>query len=102
MDLIKKGDLIKVLPGCRLPTDGRVVGGDSYVDESMITGEGDRIGQASHSILSCSLVDCRLYRGKSVDHRLAVALVFLAFLPHFPLTFPSPLASQANQAPSDT
>ncbi len=33
------GDLIRVRPGERIPTDGEVVEGESYVDESMLTGE---------------------------------------------------------------
>ena len=33
------GDTIHVRPGERLPVDGIVVAGDSYVDESMVTGE---------------------------------------------------------------
>ena len=36
---IKKGDLLLVKPGERIPTDSVVVGGTSSVDESMITGE---------------------------------------------------------------
>jgi high-affinity K+ transport system ATPase subunit B len=30
---------LQVLPGGKMPTDGVVVQGDGYVDESMITGE---------------------------------------------------------------
>ncbi|RMD39620.1 hypothetical protein DV735_g5508, partial [Chaetothyriales sp. CBS 134920] len=37
--LLQYGDLFKVLPHCRIPTDGVVVEGISDVDESMLTGE---------------------------------------------------------------
>ncbi|MCR4264762.1 heavy metal translocating P-type ATPase [Nitratireductor sp. ZSWI3] len=33
------GDIVEVRPGERIPVDGEVIEGDSYVDESMITGE---------------------------------------------------------------
>jgi Cu2+-exporting ATPase len=36
---IAKGDIIKVRPGEKIPVDGTLVSGESYVDESMITGE---------------------------------------------------------------
>jgi magnesium-transporting ATPase (P-type) len=38
-DAITKGDVIRVLPGDRLPVDGTVVGGRTTVDESALTGE---------------------------------------------------------------
>ncbi len=37
--LIQKGDILKVYPGEKIPTDGVVVDGHSAVDESMVTGE---------------------------------------------------------------
>ncbi len=36
---IKKGDLIRVKPGDKIPVDGIVIEGNTTVDESMITGE---------------------------------------------------------------
>jgi P-type Cu2+ transporter len=36
---VKTGDLLLVKPGDKIPVDGSLVLGDSYVDESMITGE---------------------------------------------------------------
>lgn len=36
---VAPGDLVEVRPGERIPVDGEVVEGESYVDESMITGE---------------------------------------------------------------
>lgn len=37
--LLQYGDVFKVLPHCRIPTDGVVIDGVSDVDESMLTGE---------------------------------------------------------------
>ena len=39
MDAVVPGDRVIVRPGERVPVDGTVVDGGSYVDESMISGE---------------------------------------------------------------
>lgn len=39
IEVIKPGDLLRVKPGEKIPVDGVIKEGSSYVDESMITGE---------------------------------------------------------------
>jgi Cu+-exporting ATPase len=38
-DEVRPGDIVVVKPGDRIPVDGEVTEGESYVDESMVTGE---------------------------------------------------------------
>jgi copper-transporting P-type ATPase V len=55
IDQVQVGDLLRVRPGEKVPTDGEVVDGASSVDESMLTGEsmpidkqpGDRVAGAT-------------------------------------------------------
>lgn len=39
LDDVQLGDTVLIRPGERIPVDGVVIAGDSYVDESMLTGE---------------------------------------------------------------
>jgi len=39
LDQVQVGDILRIRPGEKIPVDGRVVEGESNVDESMVTGE---------------------------------------------------------------
>ena len=39
IDEVRLGDKVKIVPGSRIPVDGRLISGQSIVDESMLTGE---------------------------------------------------------------
>ncbi len=43
---IRSGDRLRVRPGARFPTDGRVRSGRTFVDESLVTGESGRVAKA--------------------------------------------------------
>jgi Au+-exporting ATPase len=45
------GDIVEVRPGERIPVDGEVTEGESYVDESMITGEPIPVAKAAGATL---------------------------------------------------
>lgn len=40
---IKKGDKILIRPGEKIPADGEIIEGSSYIDESMLTGESEPV-----------------------------------------------------------
>ncbi|CAE6463758.1 unnamed protein product [Rhizoctonia solani] len=49
--LVHIGDIIRIVPGELIPTDGRVVDGEGYVDESSITGESAPVIKATGAVL---------------------------------------------------
>ncbi|XP_020222994.1 copper-transporting ATPase HMA4 [Cajanus cajan] len=62
--LIQKNDIIKIVPGAKIPVDGTVIKGQSYANESMITGEarpvdkgpGDKVISGTINENGCLLV----------------------------------------------
>ncbi|MDZ7799471.1 MAG: heavy metal translocating P-type ATPase [Trueperaceae bacterium] len=47
VDRVTPGDLIEVRPGERIPVDGRIASGSSWVDESMLSGESAPVAKGS-------------------------------------------------------
>ncbi|MCE7998459.1 MAG: cadmium-translocating P-type ATPase [Rhodobiaceae bacterium] len=51
------GDRLRVLPGAKVPVDGHVEDGESYIDEAMITGEPELIAKAAGDALTAGTVN---------------------------------------------
>ncbi|MBP6900829.1 MAG: copper-translocating P-type ATPase [Burkholderiaceae bacterium] len=79
LDQVQPGDLVRVRPGERLPTDGLVVEGRSHVDESLLTGEslplarepGDRVAGGAINGEGLLLVRTTAVGGASLLARIA-------------------------------
>ena len=54
---VRTGDLIEVRPGERLPVDGTVTEGASWIDESMVTGEPDPVRKVAGDALTGGTVN---------------------------------------------
>jgi Cu+-exporting ATPase len=82
LDAIRPGDLLRVRPGEKIPTDGQVAEGQSAVDESMLTGEpmpvdkgpGDRVTGATVNQSGALLVRAEKVGAETLLARI-VALV---------------------------
>jgi copper-transporting P-type ATPase V len=57
VELVAVGDLLRVLPGERIPTDGEVTEGASAVDESMLTGESAPVSKSAGDTVAGATVN---------------------------------------------
>ena len=46
---VRTGDVLRVLPGERIPVDGQILHGRSSVDESMLTGESQLVPKSENA-----------------------------------------------------
>jgi P-type Cu2+ transporter len=54
---VKTGDTLLVRPGDKIPVDGDVINGESYVDESMITGEPVPVAKQSNALVYAGTIN---------------------------------------------
>lgn len=64
------GELVLVRPGERIPVDGRVVDGNSGVDESMLSGESDAVQKSPGSAVSAGTINGAGVLRIEVEHLL--------------------------------
>ncbi|KAI3660459.1 hypothetical protein MP638_004288 [Amoeboaphelidium occidentale] len=58
IELLQLNDIVKVLPGEKIPSDGIVVKGESLVDESFVTGEALPMEKYPNSLVIGGTVNC--------------------------------------------
>ena len=57
VELVQRGDKLKVVPGDKVPVDAVVVHGSSTVDEALITGKGDSVSTVGRQLNGYNLLE---------------------------------------------
>lgn len=78
VEQVKVGDLLRLKPGEKIPVDGVIVDGMSYVDESMITGESIPVEKTVNSLVIGGTINKRgsfLMQAQRVGHETMLARI---------------------------
>ena len=78
VEQVVKGDIIRLRPGEKVPVDGRVLEGNSYVDESMLTGEPMAVGKGAGDGVSAGTLNKNgtlLFSAEKVGSETALAQI---------------------------
>lgn len=64
---VQQNEILKVVPGARIPVDGEIVEGQSFVDESMITGEASPVSKTKgHQIIGGTVNQTGAFRMRAL------------------------------------
>lgn len=55
---IKQGDILRILPGETIPVDGKIISGETSVDQSIMTGESLPIDKGRGEEVFCGTINC--------------------------------------------
>lgn len=55
---IRPGDILRILPGETIPVDGKIISGETSVDQSVITGESLPVDKGTGDEVFCGTVNC--------------------------------------------
>ena len=81
MEKVSVGNLLLVKPGERVPVDGTVVSGESYVDESMLSGEALAVGKRAGDRVLAGTINQKgsfVFRAEQVGHDTLLAHIIRA------------------------
>ncbi|KAK3013302.1 hypothetical protein RJ639_008222 [Escallonia herrerae] len=76
--LIQRDDILKIVPGAKVPVDGIVINGQSHVNESMITGEAKPVAKRPGDKVICGTVNengCVLVKATHVGSETALSQI---------------------------